>query len=419
VKRASIDDDASTVRLRGMQRTATGLLLAAAAVYAVARAYESRHPAVGYVRAFCEAAMIGGLADWFAVTALFRHPLGVPLPHTAIIPANKARIGEALGRFVERNFLSTDVIAAKLAEADLAGNAARWLAQPERSAGLAGHVARMLPHLLDAVGDEPVRQFLNRQVRDGLQRIEMAPLAADVLETLTAGNRHRELVDEVIEQTRRLLSEAEPALRARVREKTAWLWKKLGVDEAISDRLIAAAEEALAEAAVDPTHAWRQRFTELVREYVVRLRTSPEYAQRAEALKQALLDHPVLGSYIGSVWDEVRARVREDTASEDSAIRASLRAGLQRLADALLAEPAVREALDAGMRKAITEIVETRRNEIAELIAQTVRRWDARTVSDRIERAIGRDLQYIRINGTVIGGLVGVVIHAVSSAIGG
>jgi uncharacterized membrane-anchored protein YjiN (DUF445 family) len=226
-------------------------------------------------------------------------------------------------------------------------------------------------------------------------------------------------VDEVILQTRRLLSEAEPALRARVREKTAWLWKKLGVDEAISDRLIAAAEEALAEAAVDPAHAWRQRFTDLVHEYAVRLRTSPEYARRAEAFKQALLDHPVLGSYVGSVWDEVRARVREDAASEDSAIRANLHSALLRLADALLAEPAVREAINASLRKALAEIVETRRHEVAELIAQTVRRWDAHTVSERIERAIGRDLQYIRINGTVIGGLVGVIIHALSRAIGG
>jgi uncharacterized membrane-anchored protein YjiN (DUF445 family) len=402
-----------------MQRAATGLLLAAAAVYAVARVYESRYPAVGYLRAFCEAAMVGGLADWFAVTALFRHPLGVPLPHTAILPGNKERIGEALGRFVERNFLSTEVVAAKLAEADLAGTAARWLSQPERSAMLAGHVAQFLPRLLDAVGDEPMRHFLHRQVVDGLRRIEMAPLAADVLETLTAGNRHQELVDEVILQTRRLLGEAEPELRARVREKTAWLWQKLGVDEAISDRLISAAEETLAEVAVDPTHAWRQRFTDLVREYVVRLRTSPEYAERAEALKQSLLDHPVLGSYVGSVWDEVRARVHEDAARDNSAIRTNLRSALVRLGDALLAEPAVREAINAGMRKALGEIVERRRHEVAELIAQTVQRWDARTVSERIERAIGRDLQYIRINGTVIGGLVGVAIHALSNVVGG
>jgi uncharacterized membrane-anchored protein YjiN (DUF445 family) len=240
-----------------------------------------------------------------------------------------------------------------------------------------------------------------------------------VLETLTAGNRHQELVDEVILQTRRLLGEAEPELRARVREKTAWLWQKLGVDEAISDRLISAAEETLAEVAVDPTHAWRQRFTDLVREYVVRLRTSPEYAERAEALKQSLLDHPVLGSYVGSVWDEVRARVHEDAARDNSAIRTNLRSALVRLGDALLAEPAVREAINAGMRKALGEIVERRRHEVAELIAQTVQRWDARTVSERIERAIGRDLQYIRINGTLIGGLVGVAIHALSNVVGG
>jgi hypothetical protein len=276
-----VDDDASLVRLRSMQRAATGLLLAAAAVYAVARAYESRHPALGYLRAFCEAAMVGGLADWFAVTALFRHPLACCA--AAILPATSASAGSA------GSWSAISCPRSGRRQAGRGGLAGPWRAGWRSGrCDAAGHAA---PAALNAVATSRCASSAWQVFDPAASR--WAPLAADVLETLTAGDRHQELVDEVIAQTRRLLSEAEPALRARVREKTAWLFKKLGVDEAISDRLIAAAQEALAEAAADPTHAWRQRFTDLVREYVVRLRTSAEYARRAEALKQSL-DHPVL-----------------------------------------------------------------------------------------------------------------------------
>ena len=186
------------------------------------------------------------------------------------------------------------------------------------------------------------------------------------------------------------------------------------VDEKIADRLIEAAEEALAEIGRDPAHAWRQRFTQLVRDYITTLRHSEEQRQRAERLKQAVLSYPGLGEYLGMVWDEVRARVRDDAARDDSRIRANVEATLVWLGERLRADPAVREALNGWMRAVLTDLVRTRRNEVAGLISGTVRRWDARTVSDKVERAIGRDLQYIRINGTLIGGLVGVLLHAAS-----
>jgi uncharacterized membrane-anchored protein YjiN (DUF445 family) len=243
----------------------------------------------------------------------------------------------------------------------------------------------------------------------------MAPLAAEVLETLTAQNRHQDLVDEMIKQAVRFLRDAEPEIRDRVRERTAWLWQKLGVDERIADRLIQAAEEVLAEISSDPAHAWRQRFTEITREYIVALRESEQYRSRAEHLKEVLLAHPVLGTYLGAMWDALRERVREDAARPDSRIRVNLQASAVRLGEALLADQAVRDTLNGWVRSALTELVQTRRNEVAMLIADTVRGWDAGTVSDKIERAIGRDLQYIRINGTLIGGLVGVILHTVSN----
>jgi uncharacterized membrane-anchored protein YjiN (DUF445 family) len=336
------------------------------------------------------------------------------LPHTAIIPANKDRIGEALGRFVERNFLAPEVVTGKLAQIEFAALAGRWLADPQRSGPVAGQVAQFLPRLLDAAGDEPMRQFLHQNLIGALQRVDVAPLAADLLEALTEEDRHQALVDELLLQARRLLTEAEPQIRDRVRERTAWLWQKLGVDEAISDRLITAAEEVIAEVSADPAHAWRQRFTDLVREYVHALRNSEEYRARAERLKQGLLAHPQLNAYVGGVWDHLRARIREDAADPQSQLRANLAAMFVALGNGLLANRAVRRALDHWLRAALADLVETRRHEVSGLIADTVRRWDAGTMSDRIERAIGRDLQYIRINGTLIGGLVGILIHALS-----
>jgi uncharacterized membrane-anchored protein YjiN (DUF445 family) len=411
-----MDQDPALARLRAMQRLALALLLAAAVVFVVARAYEPLHPGIGYLRAFCEAALVGGLADWFAVTALFRRPLGLPIPHTAIIPEKKDRLGDALGEFVERNFLSPEVVAAKLGDIDFSGVLAAWLSDRTRSGALAGEIAGLLPRLLDGLGEEPMRRFVHETFAEAMRRIDMAPLAAEVLDTLTAHERHQELMDELLVQAERLLRDAEPEIRGRVRAKTAWLWKKLGVDEKIADRLIEAAEEALAEIGRDPSHAWRQRFTRIIREYIQALRESDEYRQRAERFKDAVLAHPGLSQYLGAVWDEVRHRVRNDAARGDSRIRAGLESILAELGEALRREAPVRDALNRWVRAVLTELVRTRRNEVASLISGTVRRWDAGTLSGKIERAIGRDLQYIRINGTLIGGLVGLVLHAASRA---
>lgn len=401
-------------RLRRMQWVATAMLLAVAGTYVMARMYEPAHPLIGYVRAFCEAAMVGGLADWFAVTALFRHPLGVPLPHTAIVPRNKDRIGRTLGEFVERNFLSAEVVSARLAEIDFAGIAARWLADSGRSGPVVTRMAQFLPRLMDAVGDEPGRHFLRQHLAATLERIEFAPLAANVLEVLTANDQHQRLVDEALVQAHRFLQEAEPEIRTRVREKTAWLWQKLGVDDAISDRLIRAAEEALTEIGADPRHAWRQRFSAMVAEYIQALRESPEYHERAERLKHTLLEHPLIGEYLGQVWERLRERIGESVAVPDSRLHASLQRAVQGLGKALLEDEAVTEALNQWLRTALADMVQHRRSAVRSLIADTVRRWDAATLSERIEHAIGRDLQYIRVNGTIIGGLVGVGIHALS-----
>jgi uncharacterized membrane-anchored protein YjiN (DUF445 family) len=277
-----------------LSQLATGLLLLMLLVYALARSWEQAHPALGFVRAFAEAAVVGALADWFAVTALFRRPLGLPLRHTAIIPRNKDRIGAALGRFVEQNFLAPELVAARLAQHQLAGPLAHWLARPDNAERIVGHLVNALPPLLRALDNETLRHFVRDAIVARLRRFEAAPLAGQALELLVAEGRHRPLVDAVLRGAVELLREHEAEIRERVRANTAWIWQKLSMDERIADRIIAAAEDMLLEVSADPQHPWRQRLDRGVADFALALRESQQYRAQGEALKQQLLQHPVL-----------------------------------------------------------------------------------------------------------------------------
>lgn len=407
------------IRLRRMQALAVGLLVLALACYLGARVLESSLPAAGYLRAFAEAALIGGLADWFAVTALFRHPLGVPVPHTAILPTRKARIADTLGAFVERNFLNPELIATHLEQRDPAQMAARWLLEHQGAARVAAGAASLLPQVLGPVSDERMQRFLAVQARLSLRRVDVAPLAGDVLDLVTAEGRHHDVVDEIVRQAGTLLRDYEPLIRDRVRERTAWLWQKIGLDERVSDRLIAAIEETLDDIAADPEHAWRTRFRESLDAFIRDLKESPEYARAGRRLMTRLLAHPVVAEHVGAIWEEVRRRVAAMAESPDSAMRARIQKLLEQFAQSMLADPAAREALNEHLRALVLSIAASQQSRVAEMIADTVKRWDTRTFVERIELAIGRDLQYIRINGMVVGGIIGVVIHTLNRWLAG
>lgn len=397
-----------------MQALALGLLLLAVVGYGVARAFEGAIPGLSVLRAFSEAALIGGLADWFAVTALFRHPLGVPVPHTAILVTRKERIADTLGAFVERNFLNPDLIAAHLERRDLAELAARWLLEQDGAARVAAGAASALPQVLELVSDARMQRFLAVQAKWSLRRVEVAPLAGEILDLVTAEGRHHDIVDELVKQAGRLLRDYEPLIRERVRDRTAWLWKKLGLDERVSDRLIGAIEETLGEIAADPDHAWRTRFRENLDRLIGELKESPDYRRAGRRLMSRFLAHPVVEDYLGAIWEEIRGRVAAMAESPDSAVRARIDTLLREFARNLLADPAARAALDGHLRALILSIARSQQSRVAGMIAETVKRWDTRTFVDRIELAIGRDLQYIRINGMVVGGIIGVVIHGLN-----
>ena len=397
-----------------MNHIATGLLLFMVLVYVLARAAQSAHPALGFVRAFAEAAVVGALADWFAVTALFRRPLGLPLRHTAIIPRNKDRIGAALGRFVEHNFLAPELVSSRLVQLDLAGQLARWLVRPENAERVVGHVANALPPLLRALDNEALRHFLRDAILARLRRFEAAPLAGQALGLLIAEGRHRPLVDAVLHGAVELLREHETEIRERVRANTAWIWQKLSMDERIADRIIAAAEDTLLEVSADPQHPWRQRLDRGVANFALALRESEQYRAQGEALKQQLLQHPALLDYLAGIWSGISQLLQDDLARDDSALRARLLELCRLAAEGLERDGALRQQIDDWLRGAIVSTVSAQRHQVAGLIEHTVRQWDARTMADKIEGQVGDDLQYIRINGTLIGGLAGVALHGLS-----
>ena len=397
-----------------MRRVATGLFVLMAVMYVAALMHEAEQPWLGFVRAFAEAAMVGALADWFAVVALFRHPLGLPIPHTAIIPRNKDRIGAGLGRFVETNFLAPEIVSQKLADADLAGALAQWLKRPKTAELLALRVSRFLPGLLDTLDDDDLRRLLHTAVTGRLESVQLAPLAGDALSLLTRDGRHRPVVDELLAHAADALHEYEPLIRERVRERTAWLWRAIGVDAIVADKLITVAEETLDAARNDPAHAWRVKLDEQLAEFAEALRTSPELHESAEALKAELIAHPTVARYLQSLWNDLRAGVAADVAKPDSRIRAHLTAAIHAFADRLQEDEAVRRKANRLLRSIVEQAAATGRHGMADLIAQTVHAWDAHTVSSKIEIAVGKDLQFVRINGTLIGGLVGLALHGIS-----
>jgi len=397
-----------------MRLLALALLLVMVALFLVGRMLEHQHPGFSYLTAFAEAATVGALADWFAVTALFRRPLGLPIPHTAIIPRSKDRIGQGLGRFLEQNFLDPVTLQAQLAKADIAGVAARWLALPSRRLLVARSLAGAVPQLLDLANDPEIERAVAKFVENRLHGLDGSELLANLLESLTAQGRHQPLIERAVAVADRFLQEHEADLRRRVREETGWVWRLFAVDRKASDALITAVQTAIRDMAEDPSSAWRQRVDEGVAEFIRRLREDGQLRQDVEAGKAALLAQPEISAYFGSLWSDFKREMQDNAAARLREFVPRIEAGLAGAAKALQEDPALREAVNERLRDWAMLMAKSRREDVARFVAETIQGWDARTVIDRIEAGVGPDLQYIRISGTVIGGLVGVLLHTVS-----
>lgn len=407
-----------------MKRVALGLLCTAALLYAVASALHAQHPAWGYVAAFAEAAMVGAIADWFAVVALFRRPLGLPIPHTAIIPSNKDRIGAKLAGFICNNFLSTAQVLAKLRQFDAAGRIADWLARPASGQKLGEWGVAATRYGLSAFDDERVRDFMGRAAAAGLAKIDLSRLTGQALDALTAGGRHQALLDDVLQQVADLLDGEE--VQAHITEAIAREIKTLryvGLDQVAAKlatrKIVAAVARTIGELAAEPDHPMRRRFDHFVDDFVVRLKLDPEFQQRGEQIRAELIAHPALGDYLHGLWGELLAWLHDDLGRGDSTIRQRIASMAGALGTRLQADEPIRRWINEQIEAAAPLAIERYREDIRRYIEERVGEWNAEEMTLELERNIGRDLQFIRINGTLVGGLVGLLIHTVTQLLRG
>jgi uncharacterized membrane-anchored protein YjiN (DUF445 family) len=400
-------------RLDRMKRVATGLFLLVTAIFIAARILEGRYPWLGWIRAMSEAAMVGALADWFAVTALFRRPMGLPIPHTAIVPTRKDRLGRSLGGFVQNNFLSRDVVGAKLRGLGIARRLAEWLAQPANARTIATHAARGLSGAAQVLRDEDVRDLLDRSVVARIRSTPVTPIVGNVLSVVTAENRHQELLDEALRLLDRAVDSNDELIRDRIREESPW-WLPEVVDDRIHDKIVTAIENTLHQVSQDPEHPLRLRFDAAVHRFIEKLRTSPETIAKGEEVKEELLAHPAVRDFSATVWADAKAALLRYAEHPDEEGLRPVERGIVSLSEAMLADPALQAKVDGWVLDATLYVIDQYRSEVGQFIADTVAAWDPEETSKKIELAVGRDLQFIRINGTIMGALVGLALYGLS-----
>lgn len=393
------------IRLR---RVATGLLvLMAVMLIASTWAMGHVHPGFVWVQAFAEAALVGGLADWFAVTALFRHPMGIPIPHTAIIPRSKDRIGDALATFLKENFLTPMNVARRLDGFDAANAVAGVLERPASG----GRVRRGLSRLVSQLSDTPAAAAVMQKLQDGatqrLKELEISPLLGRMLEAMIADDRHRPVIDQLIQWASRTLDSQEGLIRTMVEERTSWVLRLVNVDERISNELVNGLRGLLHDLAEDQNHPVLEKADRALENLAFDLQHMPETRAKVERIKRELLANPAVGDWLEGIW----ARLK------DGLLKMADGDGLSGIGEAmarsLREDPALGQAVNQLARRGVVGIVADHGSSIVALVSETVKGWDVETVTDKLESAVLRDLQYIRLNGTLIGGLIGLTIHAV------
>ncbi|MEO5774766.1 MAG: DUF445 domain-containing protein [Sphingomicrobium sp.] len=396
-----------------MKIAATGLLLVMAAVFVAARAFEQFYPWLAYVKAFAEAAMVGGLADWFAVTALFRHPLGLPIPHTAIIPRNKDRIGESLANFLKENFLIAPVVARRMRNMDLAGAAGRFLRTPAGEGGrIRAGASRLIADIFESLDDERLGGIVKGAISTRLANMEVSPLLGHALASAIDENRHIPMLEAAIRWMARALDANEPLIRQMVHKKANWVLKLAGLETKLADSIVDGLRKLTVEMSTDPEHPVRIKVQEALVQLAHDLQHKHETREKVEAMKEELLANTSVNLWLDTLWQKGRAAVIRAARNPDAVMAGKLGEVLRTMGGTLETDPRLRRAINQFARRAVSGMAASYGGSIVKLVSETVRRWDARTVTERLENAVGRDLQYIRINGTMVGGLVGLILHS-------
>ena len=414
IKRESVE--LRTRRLVAARRRATALLGAVTLLFVAVTAYGAHGTLLSYVQAGAEAAMVGGVADWFAVTALFRHPLGLPIPHTAVIVERKDQFAATLGQFVQENFLNGDVLAERIGSAQIASRVAGWLTDADNAARFAGHAADMVVRAAEGLRDEDVQRALTAELTRAADSIEVAPLAGRIVGIIIAEGHHTEVFNAIVNGADRYLADHHEELRERF-ESEAPRWVPDMVYGRAFDRLYARLRERLPEMAANPEDETRRQFEEWIAGLPERLQTSPELRERGERIKRDVLGSTVLRDWSSSLWKNVKETLRIQAADPESELRRRLAGALSAGGRRLGSDPRLQESLERVVESAARALADQFHDELAGLVTGTIQRWDAEQTSSQLELLLGRDLQFIRINGTVVGAGVGLALHAIAMAL--
>ncbi len=394
-----------------MKRIATFLFVLMVVIYCLSKFFEKQIPILTYVRVFSEAAMVGALADWFAVTALFRHPLGLPIPHTAIIPKSKDRIGIGLGNFISRNFLKPEQVEARLVNIDLIGALTNLIKDSNKRSLIANGIAKAIPKTLGLLNDGPISQWIETSIKAKLLKLDLASFIADGIELIIKNNRHQPVIDLIIFHTNQAMSEYEPEFRNKVSKNTKWFPKLFSVDNSAADSLINSIKETLTEAANNNEHPLRNNINTALTDLAISLKLNTEVRSNLNNWYKEFLFHPNLAQFFASIWLDIKANIT----NSDHKIEEVIDKSLLSLAGALENNLELKESLNINLKTWAKELANNNGELVGKMVADTIKGWDATTVVNQIEGAVGRDLQYIRINGTVIGGIVGLLIYLITN----
>lgn len=406
-------------RARRMRMFATGLLLFMAAAFIVLKRLSALHPEwgvpLGYAISFTEAAMVGGLADWFAVTALFRHPLGLPIPHTAIIPVNKDRIADTMANFLRDNFLTPQVVARRLNGFNIAASLGSFLSDPRRDeqSRIRAGAAQLIGDVLESLDPEEMGGMVKAGLRRQIEKIDAAPLLGQMLESAIAEGRHLPVMESLLRKIGEAIEANEPMIREMIHQRANSIMRWTGLDERLANGVLDGAYRLLAEVIVQPDHPLRAKVDEALAKLAQDLRHNPEMQARVERIKTDLLENPAMAAWIDGMWERARAGLLKAIRNPDKALSGALGESLSQLGQALGDDRKLQYMVNRFARRTLVGVASRYGSEIVRLVSETVKRWDARTVTDRIEGAVGRDVQFIRINGTLVGGLFGLCIHVV------
>ncbi|WP_426424548.1 DUF445 domain-containing protein [Bradyrhizobium genosp. A] len=408
-------DAERAAELRRVKVLATLVLASTLLLFIVAKWLLPLHPAFGFIAAFAEAATIGGLADWYAVVALFKRPLGLPIPHTAIIQSNQARIADKLGEFIQVHFLEPGPVEAKLNEIDFGSFVADWLRDRKRSDDLARFALRLLPEAVSATESSGLMTFIIRRMSSQLQAVDLAPLAAGTLRGFVAEGRHQILFDDLLRVMHETLNQKETMamIREKVRAELPTLLRLYRADKFLVNKIVSSATAFFNEVRSDPRHPFRGEFDRMVLSFVDRLGTDQAYIDRIDGLKRDLLARPELADLARTVWANTRSFIERSASGETQVLQHHLAGMFVSAGDALAGDAELRGEINKGLVTVLRSFVADQKSGVSTFISDQVKAWDMAQLISLIEINIGRDLQYIRFNGSLIGGLAGLVLYSV------